>query len=657
MKTEIEQFSSKNSNPVLCAEKGGTVLYSNEASEPLLQEWGMGVKERLPSGIGNLVQRVISQNSPEKMEVKVGNRVYLVVFSPLPEQECVNISGFDISDQKKLEEKIQKNESQEMANVLAEIIDIKTVQSLMDDFYKLVHIPIGLRDLKDNVLVGVGFQDICAKFHRVNPETCKYCVESGIEQSMNVLPGEYKLYKCKNNMWDILTPITVSNQHIGNIVAGQFIFNDEPLDYELFRSQAIKYDFNEEEYIAALEKVPRLSREVVNTAMSFIMTFANMLSKLSYSNTKLAQSLAEREALLEALSESEEKYRNIVETANEGITLFSGEGAITYVNKKMADILGYAVEEVVDKTIWDFVDETEKSAVTMSFEKRRLGNLESFEIKLIRKDGSPLWACINTKPLFDKVGKFIGALDLLTDITQRKKAEEALRNSEIARQKEIHHRIKNNLQVISSLLDLQAEKFKSRKDIEDLEVIEAFRESQDRVISMALIHEELYRGEGIDKLDFSSYVEKLADNLFLTYRVGNKDIILNMDLKEKAFFDIDIAIPLGIIVNELVSNSFKYAFQGSEKGEIRIILNRDENGECGGKCRNTNFTLTISDDGIGIPDNLDIKNLDSLGLQLVTSLVDQLDGEFELKKNNGTEFKIKFTVTEMNNLELEKPIN
>jgi PAS domain S-box-containing protein len=527
----------------------------------------------------------------------------------------------------------------------------------MDDFYKLIHIPIGLRDLKDNVLVGVGFQDICAKFHRVNPETCKYCVESGIEQSMNVLPGEYKLYKCKNNMWDILTPITVSNQHIGNIVAGQFIFNDEPLDYELFRSQAIKYDFNEEEYIAALEKVPRLSREVVNTAMSFIMTFANMLSKLSYSNTKLAQSLAEREALLEALSESEEKYRNIVETANEGITLFSGEGAITYVNKKMADILGYAVEEVVDKTIWDFVDETEKSAVTMSFEKRRLGNLESFEIKLIRKDGSPLWACINTKPLFDKVGKFIGALDLLTDITQRKKAEEALRNSEIARQKEIHHRIKNNLQVISSLLDLQAEKFKSRKDIEDLEVIEAFRESQDRVISMALIHEELYRGEGIDKLDFSSYVEKLADNLFLTYRVGNKDIILSMDIKEKAFFDIDIAIPLGIIVNELVSNSFKYAFQGSEKGEIRIILNRDENGECGGKCRNTNFTLTISDDGIGIPDNLDIKNLDSLGLQLVTSLVDQLDGEFELKKNNGTEFKIKFTVTEMNNLELEKPIN
>lgn len=656
MRTKIEQFSVKSPNPVLYVEKDGTVLNSNKASEPLLHEWNVEVGDKLPSSIVDLVQGVISRNSPEKIEVKVGKRIYLIVFHPLPKEKCVNISGFDISDQKKLEEKIQKNESQEMANVLADIIDIKTVQSLMDDFYKLVHIPIGLRDLKDNVLVGVGFQDICAKFHRVNPETFKHCLESGIEQSRDILPGEYKLYKCKNNMWDILTPIMVSNQHVGNIIAGQFIFDDEPLDYELFRSQARKYGFNEEEYIAALEKVPRLSREIVNTAMSFIMTFANILSKLSYNNTELAQSLAEREALLEALRESEEKYRNIVETANEGIALISSKGTITYVNRKMADILGYSAEEIVDRTIWDFVEEKDESAVALSLEKRRQGNLDSFEIKLTHKDGSPVWVLINTKPLFDRYGEFIGALDLYTDITQRKKAEEALRNSEIARQKEIHHRIKNNLQVISSLLDLQAEKFKNRKDIEDLEITEAFRESQDRVISMALIHEELYRGEGIDKLDFSSYVGKLADNLFQTYRIGNKDIILNVDVKGKAFFDIDIAIPLGIIINELVSNSFKYAFQGREKGEIRIILSRDENGECGKKCRNTNFTLTISDDGIGIPNNLDIKNLDSLGLQLVASLVDQLDGELELKKDNGTEFTIKFTLTDRNNQEPQEEL-
>ena len=110
-------------------------------------------------------------------------------------------------------------------------------------------------------------------------------------------------------MWDIVTPIIVGGQHVGNIFSGQFFFEDEPLDYELFRSQARKYGFNEEEYIAALEKVPRLSREAVNTGMSFFMTFANMISQLSYSNIKLAKSLAERDTLVSALRESERRER------------------------------------------------------------------------------------------------------------------------------------------------------------------------------------------------------------------------------------------------------------------------------------------------------------------------------------------------------------
>ena len=212
--------------------------------------------------------------------------------------------GFDISDQKELEEKLQESEAWEMANLeLADIIDIQAIQSLMDDFYKLAHIPMALIDLKGNVLVGVGWQDICTKFHRVHPETCKHCVESDIKLSSGVPPGEFKLYKCKNNMWDIATPIIVGGQHVGNIFSGQFFFEDEPLDYELFRSQARKYGFNEEEYIAALEKVPRLSREAVNTIMSFFMKFANMVSQLSYSNFKLAQSLAERDTLVDALKE------------------------------------------------------------------------------------------------------------------------------------------------------------------------------------------------------------------------------------------------------------------------------------------------------------------------------------------------------------------
>ena len=159
--------------------------------------------------------------------------------------------------------------------------------------------------------------------------------------------------------------------------------------------------------------------------------------------------------------------------------------------------------------------------------------------------------------------------------------------------------------------------------------------------------------EGSTHLTFQQYIEELADNLFSTYRLGNTDISLNMDLEENLFFDMDTAVPLGIIINELVSNSFKHAFPGRDKGEIRIKLHREEEiGECKRQnedCKSTNFILSVSDNGVGIPENLDIENLDSLGLQLVTSLVDQLDGELELKRNNGTEFIIRFTVTEKRN--------
>ena len=353
----------------------------------------------------------------------------------------------------------------------------------------------------------------------------------------------------------------------------------------------------------------------------------------------------------ERLRQSEEKYRNIVETANEGIITINNKNKITYVNKKFVDMLRYTLEEVNDSSIWNFISEDCKSVAKKNLIQRNKDKTGSYELKLIRKDSSLIWTLLNTKPLFDEEGKYVGSMSMLTDITEKKEAEEAMAKIETTRKQEIHHRIKNNLQVISSLLDLQAEQFNNRECIKDSEVLEAFKESQDRVISMALIHEELYKSGGIDTLDFSSYIEKLTDNLFLTYKVGTKDITLNMDMAENLFFDMDTAVPLGIIVNELISNSLKHAFPDRDKGEIRIKLCGEnsiefENEDCESEdCKMTSFTLTISDNGVGFSE-LDIEDIDSLGLQLVTSLVDQLDGELELKMDNGTEFIITFTITE-----------
>jgi two-component sensor histidine kinase len=174
---------------------------------------------------------------------------------------------------------------------------------------------------------------------------------------------------------------------------------------------------------------------------------------------------------------------------------------------------------------------------------------------------------------------------------------------------------------------------------------------------MALIHEELYKGGGLDELNFSPYIEKLAEDLFQTYRFGNPDISLNIAMEESIFLDMDIAVPLGIIVNELVSNSLKHAFTGRDKGEIRIALCREKpvkyvNSTEESKketSKGTDFLLTVSDNGIGTPASLDLENLDSLGLHLVASLVEQLDGELEIKRDGGTEFTIRFTVAEKNN--------
>ena len=1083
------------------------------------------------------------------------------------------IGGFgitqDITERKKVEEALRQSEQRirlkldtvlspasEIANLeLAEIIDVQVIQSLMNDFYTLAHIPMSIDDLKDNVLVGVGWQDICTKFHRVHPETCKSCVESGTKLSVGVPPGEFKLYKCRNNMWHIATPIMVGGKHVGNIFSGQFFFENELQDYEFFRFQARKYGFNEEEYIAALEKVPRLNRGAVNTGMSFFIKLANMISQLGYSNIKLAQSLAEHNALMEALGESEKRYRMLFDHSTDAIILsdprnsgkilsvnpaacrmlgwvegeligkgrdvmfdpedpmvshvldelirsgsakaqliyrrkdgttfpgemsttlftdsneeprvviiirditerkhiedklafersqllsifdgindvvyvtdpytsevlyankamkekFGGEllggicyqefqhrdspcdfctnpiilkekgkpyfweyynptvdryfmimdriitwpdgrdvrfeiakditerkraeealrlsyiynrslieasldplvtigpdGKITDVNGATEQITGYSRNELIgtdfsdyftepekarqgyqqvftDGKVWDysleiqhkdghitpvlynasvyrdengevgvfaaarditeskkaeetlkkihenleklvkertaelekaykFLKESEKSLAeaqkmahignwewniatdeahwsdelyrifglnpqeapvgqnelfkyihpddrdyaNKTFKEGSKGEQTSVDIRIIldngeertihvqtetifdednipirvkgitqditerkkaeekseylanivesssdsvitlslegivtswnkgaeqiygypaeeilgknssivepdnlkgeikrfsekikkgeqiqhyetlreKKDGTIVNISATLSPVFNASGNLVAISGIARDITERIKAEEALAKIDKLRIKEIHHRIKNNLQVISSLLDLQAEMF------DDEKVRWAFKEGQNRVVSMSLIHEELYKGEGADTLNFSEYLQKLAENLFQTYSLRSKSIQLLMDLEKDAFFDMDISVPLGIIVNELVSNSLKHAFTEGEKGEIRIQLCREKKGD---EMHKSLFSLIVSDNGRGVPENIELENLESLGLQLVSALVGQLDGKIEIKRDSGTEFRIIFSAAE-----------
>ncbi|MBD2313598.1 PAS domain S-box protein [Desertifilum sp. FACHB-1129] len=228
------------------------------------------------------------------------------------------------------------------------------------------------------------------------------------------------------------------------------------------------------------------------------------------------------------------------------------------------------------------------------------------------------------------LGEYSGNLWMYRDITQRKQVENEIKSSLQEKEvllKEIHHRVKNNLQVISSLLRLQSEYIK------DEETLAIFTESYNRVQSMALIHEKLYQSSGLSKIDAAEYIQDLTKNLFRSYDISMGCIQLKLNV-QSIQLDVDTAIPCGLIINELISNSIKYGFVGRTQGEIYIDLLQGVDSQ---------VTLRIGDNGIGLPPDFDIEEVESLGLQLVAGLTEQIHGKIEIESTQeGTSFFIRF---------------
>ncbi|MBF0318374.1 MAG: response regulator [Nitrospirae bacterium] len=221
--------------------------------------------------------------------------------------------------------------------------------------------------------------------------------------------------------------------------------------------------------------------------------------------------------------------------------------------------------------------------------------------------------------------------DLLqNEIIERTKAEQlatqSLKDKEVLL-REIHHRVKNNLQIVSSLLDLQT------KYIKDPETLHMFKDSQNRLKTMALLHEKLYQSDNMAEIDFAKYLTNLLEHLYRSYCIDTANISMATDI-EKATIGLDTAVPCGLIVNELVSNSLKHAFKGDGRGKLFIRLENLSKGR---------FKLTVSDTGVGMPAGIDLKSAKTLGLRLVNALVtEQLDGSIEFDSANGTSFRIFF---------------
>ncbi|MBE0517497.1 MAG: PAS domain S-box protein, partial [Methanophagales archaeon] len=308
----------------------------------------------------------------------------------------------------------------------------------------------------------------------------------------------------------------------------------------------------------------------------------------------------------------------------------SADGTITYTNDAMDELFGYKKGGLIGKypSILNAGPTPEDVTKRIMEAIKKEGYWEG-EIQNKRKDGSDFISYAKISALKDNDGNIINYLSTQHDITDRKQAEEqikaSLREKEILL-REIHHRVKNNLQIISALLDLQS------KHVKDKEAFEMFRESQNRIKSMALIHEQLYQFKDLAKINMAEYIQKLATDLFYSYGVGRDRIELKLKAHD-VLLGVNTAIPCGLIINELVSNSLKHAFSDGMEGEISIDL-RSNNDHT--------FRLIVSDSGVGFPKDLDFRNTETLGLQLVITLVKQLKGTIELDRSTGTTFKVTF---------------
>ncbi len=383
----------------------------------------------------------------------------------------------------------------------------------------------------------------------------------------------------------------------------------------------------------------------------------------------LVREIQERGKANEAISVEKDFSDRLINSSVDGIFAFNNDLQLTRWNPGMERMSGVKKSDTKDKTLKEIMPSFFQDGEEKFFRSALDGNRVSARGKFMKdlESGTEYFVEAQYSPIFDKEGKVVGGLAVLRDgtqrraalikleqtkdrleemvkertkelsvaneelkkeIAQRKQAQEQINESlreKIVLLREVHHRVKNNLQIVSSLLNLQA------GYINDKKVLQVFKESQTRIRSMALIHEKLYQSRDLDKINFSDYIDSLIQDLFRTYRSQLNNINIKCEASQ-IFLEIDQAILCGLIINELISNSIKHAFKDRNEGNIIVRLSNE--GE--------DYQIIVEDNGIGFPVDIDIENSDSLGLQLVTSLTTQMSGKLEINSDNGTTVKILF---------------
>jgi len=422
--------------------------------------------------------------------------------------------GRDITERKMHEEKLEESEGRARRALeavvspgedigelgLAEIIDLGTLRALIESFSALTGMVVAIVDTSGTILLKTGWHDICTKFHRACEASSAACTESDLFLSESVEPGEYVGYKCKNGLWDIVTPLYIEGRHVANIYTGQFFYDDDFVDEAAFAERARGYGFDEDEYLAALRRVPRISRERIGHLMDFLVDLTGFVSRLSYSNLGLAKATTELRGAEAALSES-----------------------------------------VRDKEI------------------------------------------------------------LL---------------------KELQHRVKNSLGIVSSLLRL------NQDSVSDEASLRAFMEAADRISCVSMLYEKLSESASADSIDLGRYLRDLVGLLSSSYLAEGSSVTVETKM-ESMECDARKAVSLGLILNELFTNAIKYS---GGRGRVGVSLS----------IRGEEAVLEVSDQGSGYPEGFEAESVRSLGMRIVTLMTQRIDGELELASEGGASATVRF---------------
>ena len=357
-------------------------------------------------------------------------------------------------------------------------------------------------------------------------------------------------------------------------------------------------------------------------ALLFIGVSLYFFATLIKTRAVLAE-VKKRQQVENALRETEQRFQSYVEHSPVGIFVTDPKGFYVDVNPAACLLTGYDQAELLKMNLMDYVVPEWKPAAVRHFQMATEQGYAMGEVEIQRKEGARRFWMVTAMKL--TATRFLGFVD---DITERRRAETEIRQNLREKEvllKEIHHRVKNNMNVITSLLSLQAREIHG----ED-QAVAALNESIQRVRSMALVHEKLYQVSDLSKIPFREYIETLVQELLTIHDAQNR-ISVNYQV-EPLKLSINLAIPCGLILNELITNALKHAFPQLDRGHIGVALATTEAG----------YRLTVSDDGKGMPESVDIASAESLGLHLVHILIEQLVGQFVINRAQGTEIQITF---------------